>query len=58
MQTWSLVLRDCYLNIARPVHELGLESDGVDAVGMKTFANAFRLRHEIRQGGVICYDVR
>jgi hypothetical protein len=58
MQTWSLVLRDCCQNIAHAVHELGLECDGVDAVGVKTFANAFSLRHEIRQGGVICYDVR
>ena len=58
MQTSSLVLRDCYPKIAHPVHQFGLECDGVDAVGMKTFANAFRLRHEIRQGGVVRYDVR
>jgi hypothetical protein len=44
--------------IAHPVHQFGLECDGVDAVGMETFANAFRLRHEIRQGGVVRYDVR
>jgi len=58
MQIWSLVLRDCYWNTARAVHELGLECNGMDAVSMKTFANAFSLCHEIRQGGVICYDVR
>lgn len=58
MQIWTLVLRDCYRNTACAVHKLGLECDGMDAVSMKTFANAFSLGHEVRQGGVICYDVR